>query len=134
MYDYDDSLTIWVGDLDAWINVDFGDELEAEHDAWALEKELDWTDHFGHVIVVSTKTIHPPDHQFVTLPQLVEQTTTLGPFNQSLPDTGNSVVRDHLIDVKPSLTSLADLVVQGLVHGGNTSVENRSDGAPPFVI
>ena len=56
MYDFDDSLIIWVSDLDNWINVDFSAEHEAETEA--LEAELDHKaetheDELGHIGKIS---------------------------------------------------------------------------------
>lgn len=54
MYDIDDSLTIWVGDLDAWINVDFSVEYEEERRIEALENDLA---EIGDIALLSGKFI-----------------------------------------------------------------------------
>lgn len=54
VYDIDDSLTIWVGDLDAWINVDFSVEYEEERRIEALENDLA---EIGDIALLSGKFI-----------------------------------------------------------------------------
>ncbi|WP_026758872.1 hypothetical protein [Sediminimonas qiaohouensis] len=51
---YDDGLTIWVGDLDAWINVDFSGENEAERNAELLEEDLK---EIGNISLFAQKSI-----------------------------------------------------------------------------
>lgn len=50
----DDSLIIWVGDLDSWISVDFSDEYEAERKSEILEEELD---QIGEIPLFAEKSI-----------------------------------------------------------------------------
>ena len=54
MYDINDSLTIWIGDLDAWVNVDFSAEHEAEQRVEALELG---TDEIGEIPRLAGKSV-----------------------------------------------------------------------------
>jgi hypothetical protein len=66
----------------------------------------------------------------VTGPQEIEQAAALRPLSELGLHTGHAMVRHNLIDLEPCRLGLGALVIDGLVHSGDSGIENCLHGTP----
>jgi len=87
-------------------------------------------DGVAHVRVVPAEPIDPAHDERVAGPEEIEQPSTLRALGEARAETGNAVVRDHVIDLEPRRLRLGPLMLERLLGGAHSCVENR--GHAPF--
>jgi hypothetical protein len=91
-------------------------------------------DGVAYVLVVPAEPIDPSDNEGVSSAQPVVETATLRALGEPGAQTGDAVVRDDLVDDEASRARMGELVLDGLLGGGDAGVEDGCHKVPPMTV
>jgi hypothetical protein len=72
-------------------------------------------DGVADIFVVAAQPIDPPDHERIASPELVVEPAAFGALGEPSAQSGDAVVRDHLVNAEARRLGMGELVVDGLL-------------------